>query len=336
MFYPHTIKGKTNLRLDLIALPQNLTPPSLVGDLGIDDLLTVTQGVWFGTGSFSYVYQWLRDGILIAGETGTTYTTVIADDGAEITAKEFATDDAGTQSEVSNGLDIADGPVCAFLDSFLFNAAADKVSVPVVAANNLQGDYTWACWVYTGVNVSQYMLYAHDGAASVRGSYMGLIGSKVQATVFPTAGSNAGVVTIDSATIVFNTWYLAIARLDTSAQTLSMTLNGVTTSIACTVTNDDASPYAWAIGARSGTPNHNLTMPMIFNRTLTDPECAILLGAGSPVYFETLPSSITDDCVGAWELSSRDNSCVDLTGTSNGTAENGVTSDGQSVEFCPE
>jgi len=104
MFYPHTIKGKVNLRLDLIGAVQNITPPVISGDLGIGDLLTVAPGSWIGAGTITFAYQWLRDGLIIVGETATTYTTVLADDGTEITCLEYATDDNGTSQAVSNVL----------------------------------------------------------------------------------------------------------------------------------------------------------------------------------------------------------------------------------------
>jgi len=101
MFYPHTIKGKVNLRLDLIGAVQNITPPVISGDLGIGDLLTVAPGSWIGAGTITFAYQWLRDGLIIVGETATTYTTVLADDGTEITCLEYATDDNGTSQAVT-------------------------------------------------------------------------------------------------------------------------------------------------------------------------------------------------------------------------------------------
>ena len=125
--------------------------------------------------------------------------------------------------------------------------------------------------------------------------------------------------------------------LDTTANELSVTLNGNKETVACTVSNGSSIPYGWTIGRR-GTKLPELlgiTMPMLFNEVLSDAENAILLGAGNPVIFDTLPTSIKDKCVGAWELSSNDNSAVDLTGISNGTKENGVTSDGQGATFKP-
>jgi photosystem II stability/assembly factor-like uncharacterized protein len=51
--------------------------------------------------------QWKRDGVDIVGETGLTYTTVLADDGTTVTCEETGTDGIGVNVVSSNGLSIS-------------------------------------------------------------------------------------------------------------------------------------------------------------------------------------------------------------------------------------
>ena len=84
--------------------PTNDVAPSIAGDTGLGDTLTVTAGTWSGVPAPALTYQWLRDGVEIAGETGTTYDITLADSGALITVRETATNAAGSASEVSNAI----------------------------------------------------------------------------------------------------------------------------------------------------------------------------------------------------------------------------------------
>jgi len=86
--------------------------PLMIGNVSIDGstqsgaLLTATPGSWAGFPAPVLTYQWLRDGVEIAGETGLTYTTQVADEGTTVTARETGTNDAGSASAASNGLAI--------------------------------------------------------------------------------------------------------------------------------------------------------------------------------------------------------------------------------------
>ena len=89
--------------------PTNTVAPVLSGTPETGEVLSCTTGTWEGEGVLSYAYVWLRDGIVIAGATVSTYTLVEADEGAMISCRVTATDDDGSRSRTSNAL----GPVTA-------------------------------------------------------------------------------------------------------------------------------------------------------------------------------------------------------------------------------
>jgi hypothetical protein len=62
------------------------TQPTLTGNAPAGSTLTVNPGVW-NVASTTYTYQWYRDGAIIPGVTGTTYTTTGDEDGEDITVK---------------------------------------------------------------------------------------------------------------------------------------------------------------------------------------------------------------------------------------------------------
>lgn len=64
----------------------NTTKPSVVGTAKVGAMLTANPGTWSVTG-VSSTYQWLRNGLPLAGATGATYTPTPADRGATIAVR---------------------------------------------------------------------------------------------------------------------------------------------------------------------------------------------------------------------------------------------------------
>jgi len=87
--------------------PVNTVAPAISGTVERSETLTSTTGTWTGTGTITYAYQWKRDGLSISGATSSTYVLVAADDNANITCLVTATDDEGSDTQLSNTL----GPV---------------------------------------------------------------------------------------------------------------------------------------------------------------------------------------------------------------------------------
>ena len=66
------------------------TPPVVTSDGIVGRPLTVSTGVW-NAPSLVFTYQWLRDGVVIPGVTGTTFTPLAGYYGDQITARVTAT-----------------------------------------------------------------------------------------------------------------------------------------------------------------------------------------------------------------------------------------------------
>lgn len=81
--------------------PISLTLPTISGNTPAGSVLTVTPGTWAGDPTPTITRQWRRAGVAISGATGTTYTTVEADVGEEITVAETATNTGGSVTRES-------------------------------------------------------------------------------------------------------------------------------------------------------------------------------------------------------------------------------------------
>ena len=96
-----------------VATPVNHSPPVISGDAEVGATLTVRPGERSGRPAPALSYQWLRNGMAIAGATLPTYR-ISGEDAApaasSITVEETATNIAGAVSAESNGLTVAYDP----------------------------------------------------------------------------------------------------------------------------------------------------------------------------------------------------------------------------------
>lgn len=86
--------------------PVNTAAPTLTGAATVGQTLTCSEGSWSGSPT-SLAYSWLRGGVPIAGQTGSTYVVQEADRGQTIACQVTASNTAGATSAISNGLAIA-------------------------------------------------------------------------------------------------------------------------------------------------------------------------------------------------------------------------------------
>ena len=82
--------------------PINTVAPVISGGSSLGNTLSSTTGTWTGLGTITYSYQWNRNGNPIRNQTNSTYEIVIADSAASITCTVTATDNAGSNSALSN------------------------------------------------------------------------------------------------------------------------------------------------------------------------------------------------------------------------------------------
>lgn len=85
--------------------PASVTPPTIDNTSPqVGDTLTGIPGTWLHVPT-SHVYQWIRDGVDIAGGVGLTYLLTEDDLAAEITIRDTATNAAGSDSATSDPTD---------------------------------------------------------------------------------------------------------------------------------------------------------------------------------------------------------------------------------------
>lgn len=87
--------------------PVNTVAPAITGTPTNGQTLTTTNGTWTGSGTITYTRAWRRDGVVVAGQTATTYVLGASDVGATITCMATATNAGGSTDQVSNSV----GPI---------------------------------------------------------------------------------------------------------------------------------------------------------------------------------------------------------------------------------
>jgi hypothetical protein len=81
--------------------PAATAAPTLTGTAAVGQALTCSQGSWAHEPTY-LLYQWTRNGTVITGQTGSTYTLQAADQGHSITCSVTAGNGAGAASANSN------------------------------------------------------------------------------------------------------------------------------------------------------------------------------------------------------------------------------------------
>jgi hypothetical protein len=85
--------------------PANTIVPSISGNTIVGSTLTLTgEGTWLGNPSPTFMYQWLRNGVVIGGATIITYVTQVADIGQQITCRVRGTNSLGSVDAISNAI----------------------------------------------------------------------------------------------------------------------------------------------------------------------------------------------------------------------------------------
>lgn len=83
----------------------SVAAPTVTGTGSVGQVLTASQGSING-GIQTWAYQWLRNGLAIAGATTRSYTVQAADSGTTLTFRATATNDKGSLAHTSSGLSI--------------------------------------------------------------------------------------------------------------------------------------------------------------------------------------------------------------------------------------
>lgn len=83
-----------------MAAPVNSVLPVITGTVEVGEVLSLSNGTWAGAPT-SYVYAWLRDGVVIAGEVAAAYTVAVDDIGATLVGRVTATNAEGSTAASS-------------------------------------------------------------------------------------------------------------------------------------------------------------------------------------------------------------------------------------------
>jgi hypothetical protein len=94
-----------SLREAFPTTPASTAAPALTGTAAVGQVLTCSQGSWSHEPTY-LLYQWTRNGTVISGQTGSTYTLQAADQGHSITCSVTAGNGAGAASANSNAVAI--------------------------------------------------------------------------------------------------------------------------------------------------------------------------------------------------------------------------------------
>jgi hypothetical protein len=94
-----------SLREAFPSTPASTAAPTLTGTAIAGDVLTCSQGTWSHEPTY-LVYQWLRNGTVITGQAGSTYTLQVADEGHSVTCSVTAGNGAGAAVAASNAVTI--------------------------------------------------------------------------------------------------------------------------------------------------------------------------------------------------------------------------------------
>jgi len=94
------------LREAFPSTPASTAAPALTGTAVAGDVLSCSQGTWSHEPTY-VVYQWLREGTVISGQTAATYTLQAADLGRSITCSVTAGNGAGAASATSGAVKVA-------------------------------------------------------------------------------------------------------------------------------------------------------------------------------------------------------------------------------------
>jgi hypothetical protein len=93
--------------------PTNSVPPAVAGTFSQGGLVSASRGIWSGTPTISFAYQWQRCGpgcADIPGQTATSYRLTAADVGKRVRVAVTATNLGGSQTAFSSQSSVVLGP----------------------------------------------------------------------------------------------------------------------------------------------------------------------------------------------------------------------------------
>lgn len=221
------------LPVEIEFAPENTVAPVLSGTPEVGETLSVSNGTFIGTAPITYTYQWKRDGVDIVGATSSTYLLDALDEGTEVSAEVTATNALGSDSALSNALEVGTDPVNVVLPSI--------TGTPVEGETLTAVDGTWtgsAPITYT----YQWLRNGSPISGETAGTYVVQVGDAGDDISVEVTGTNAyGSDTATSASVE-----IATAPVNTVLPEISGVLEVGETLSASTGTWTGTTPITYA------------------------------------------------------------------------------------------
>jgi hypothetical protein len=235
--------------------PSNSVAPVISGSTVTGSVLTATNGTWAGSPTPTFSYQWKR-GATNVGTGVNTYTTVVADEGLNITCVVTGTNTAGSANATSNAL----GPI----------AAAPSLPAPVLVWTSGPSVYDPVFTATFTAEVSDSLTIEIDDNSDFSSLFDSDVNVLDSAEVAAGTVTFAGITTLSggvtyyarlklqrgAASVYSNTVSQAMTAPDVTAPTLTSPLGsqiGSTTTAAIGVTTNEANGTLYYVVTTSAT-----------------------------------------------------------------------------------
>ena len=223
-------------------------------------------------------------------------------------------------------------------NAFGFDAVDDFITVADDATLDFGAaqDFSISGWFRTSTTSTSSIVNKHNSSGIFEGYSIQFQASGALRAQLTSSGLTA---TVDSASTDLDNdlWHFFCATYDRSGN-LSLYINNeaaVTVSIAAATSIDNTNTLRiGADSAGAGLFLGSLTSIAVYNSLLSASDVAALYNRNLPLDYDSQLTSITDNAVMAFEMTTNDSSLIDLSGNANnGTANGGVTSDGAEIDW---
>lgn len=220
-------------------------------------------------------------------------------------------------------------------DTYSFNGTNQHITFPSDASLALTNAGAISLWFKMPASITDNFIYMLANWSGATG-YFEIFYQKASDTARAIFRLSGGLQFIDSSALNRDMWHHLVATYD--GTTCRLYIDGVEQGTATGGTNFLTQHTTWEIGDNSPNANAefegNLTQVMLVTRNLSSSDVLTLYNQNAVKDYDSLPSSITDDVGFCFEMTSNDNSLTDLSGNgNNGTANGGVTSDGDEIDW---
>lgn len=229
----------------------------------------------------------------------------------------------------------ARGELLPQYNSFDFNGSTQYINCGNDSSLQITGNITVCAWVlFDSVPTSSKGILSKYTTVSDQRSWLLYRTSSEWRLLISPDGTNGFTISSSSSSVSASQWYHIAGVYDGS--TIKLYLDGVevdSTSYTGGVYNSSTNVL---IGDYQGVAfiDGSVTQPMIFDSALSASDIAEIYNNGIPLGYDKISTSITNNCVLAYEMSSNDDTLNDLsTNTNNGTINGGATANGQLITW---